>query len=152
MKLKTIAYGIYMALSILFSITVAIVPAIAAVLTAYENLDSIFASFGGLFTGFEQWVSDVFGWFLPQIVFDKFWFILFFPTLAFICYGIFLAILAIMFRFSRKVIETVLIAGLSSSLRSFSPSPQYSQPAAVIRLRSGMVNIVWRIWRRSTPR
>ena len=104
MKLKTIAYGIYMALSILFSITVAIVPAIAAVLTAYENLDSIFTSFGGIFTGFEQWVSDVFGWFLPQIVFDKFWFILFFPTLAFICYGIFLAILAVMFRFSRKVI------------------------------------------------
>ncbi|MHA1939143.1 MAG: acyltransferase [Candidatus Thorarchaeota archaeon] len=104
MKLKTIAYGIYMALSILVSITVAIVPAIASVLVAYEHLDRIVTSFGGIFTAYEQWVYDVFGWFLPQIVFDKFWFILAFPTLMFVCYGLFLAILAIMFRLSQKVI------------------------------------------------
>ncbi|MFW9886957.1 MAG: acyltransferase [Candidatus Thorarchaeota archaeon] len=104
MKLRTIAYGIYMALSILFSITIAIVPAIASVLIAYEHLDSLITSFGGIFTAYEQWVLDVFGWFLPQIVFDKFWFILFFPTLIFMCYGLFLAILAVMFRLSQKVI------------------------------------------------
>jgi acetyltransferase-like isoleucine patch superfamily enzyme len=104
MKLKTILYGIYMALSILVCITVAIVPSIAAVLVAYEHLDPIITSFGGIFTAYEQWVLDVFGWFLPQIVFDKFWFILLFPTLIFMCYGIFLAILAIMFRLSQMVI------------------------------------------------
>jgi acetyltransferase-like isoleucine patch superfamily enzyme len=104
MKLKTIAYGIYMALSILVSITVAIVPTIAAVLTAYEHMDRIIPSWGGIFAAYEQWVFDVFGWFLPQIVFDKFWFILLFPTLIFMCYGIFLAILAIMFRLSQMVI------------------------------------------------
>ena len=107
MKLKTIAYGIYMALSILFSITVAIVPSIAAVLVAYEHMDRIITSWGGIFTAYEQWVFDVFGWFLPQIVFDKFWFILLFPTLIFMCYGIFLAILAIMFRLSQMVIPNL---------------------------------------------
>ncbi|MFX0054209.1 MAG: acyltransferase [Promethearchaeota archaeon] len=104
MKLRTIIYGIYMALSILLSITVAIVPTIAAVFVAYEHMDRIITSWGGIFTAYEQWVLDVFGWFLPQIVFDKFWFILLFPTLIFMCYGIFLAILAVMFRLSQMLI------------------------------------------------
>jgi len=102
MKLRTILYGIYMVLSILVSITVAIVPAIASVLIAYEHTDRIVDSWGGIFAAYEQWVNDVFGWLLPQIIFDKFWFILLFPTLIFVCYAIFLAVLAVMFRLVRK--------------------------------------------------
>ena len=104
MKLRTILYGVYMVISILVSITFAIVPAIASVLIAYEHTDRIVDSWGGVFAAYEQWVSDVFGWLLPQIVFDKFWFILLFPTLIFVCNAIFLAALAIMFRLVRKVI------------------------------------------------
>ncbi|MFX0108690.1 MAG: acyltransferase [Candidatus Hodarchaeota archaeon] len=102
MQLAVRLRGIYMAISILVSITVSAVPAITAILIAYEQIDIIVDGFGWPFGALKQFVIDSFEWILPQVVIDRLWFIIALPTLAFICYGIFLALLAVTFRISRR--------------------------------------------------
>ncbi|MFW9965868.1 MAG: acyltransferase [Candidatus Thorarchaeota archaeon] len=102
MRIRSIAYGIYLALSLLLSITIAAIPAIATVLIAYEHIDFQLNRIGWPFVNIENFIQGTFGEILPQIVYDRFWFIVFLPTVFFICYSIFLALLAIMFRVSRR--------------------------------------------------
>ncbi len=104
MRIRSIAYGIYLAISILFSITVAAIPAIGAVLIAYDQIDAILIQIGWPFADIQQFFQGAFGSIFPAVAFERFWFIVLLPTLALLCYGLFLALLAIMFRLSRRVI------------------------------------------------
>ncbi|MFW9847217.1 MAG: hypothetical protein ACFFD6_10740, partial [Candidatus Thorarchaeota archaeon] len=102
MKLRSIAYGAYLGITVLLSITIAAIPAIATILIAYEHVDFQLNRIGWPFVDIENFVQAVMGEILPQIVYDRFWFIVMLPTIFFVCYGIFLTLLAIMFRISRR--------------------------------------------------
>lgn len=104
MRLRSIAYGIYLAISILVSITIAAIPAIFLAMGAFDRTDTFLGEIGWPFAEIKGFFQSLLGSHFPQILFDRFWFIVFLPTLAFVCYGIFLALLAICFRLSRRVI------------------------------------------------
>ncbi len=102
MKPRTIAYTIYMVMSILISITVAAFPASLLFLILFQGidpfLDGFTIPFGFIKGGFQQ----IFGALIPQFFLDHFWFFVLFIPIAFICYAIFLGVLLGMFLLSRK--------------------------------------------------
>jgi acetyltransferase-like isoleucine patch superfamily enzyme len=104
MRLRSIGYGIYLAISILVSISIAAIPAIFLVMGAFDRTDTFLGEIGWPFVEIKGFFQSLLASHFPQVVFDRFWFIVFLPTLAFFCYGIFLALLAICFRVSRRVI------------------------------------------------
>ncbi len=102
MKVRTIAYGLFMALSILVSLTVAAIPAILLFILFLQNFDSFVMSLGWPFVSIKTWFLSVFGSMLPSFVNDYFWFIAFFVPIGLFCYGVFLGFLLIMFKLSRS--------------------------------------------------
>ncbi|NHJ13683.1 MAG: hypothetical protein EAX95_08400 [Candidatus Thorarchaeota archaeon] len=104
MRLRSIGYGIYLAISLLVSITISAVPAIFLVVGAYDKTDAFIDGIGWPFVHIKDFFQFLLGSSFPTVVFERFWFIVFLPTLAFFCYGIFLSLLAITFRLSRRVI------------------------------------------------
>ncbi|RDE11230.1 MAG: hypothetical protein C4K49_12215 [Candidatus Thorarchaeota archaeon] len=104
MKLKSIAYSVYLVLSILVSMSVASVPAMLLMFLLFHNVDPLLDTVGWPFAPVRLFVQSTLGPFLPEFVPEKLWFIiLFVPSLA-ICYGIFLGILALMFKGSRRLL------------------------------------------------
>ncbi len=104
MKSRTIAYSIYLILSILGSIIVASVPAITLFLMAYQNIDALISVNVGLLSSLPATLRQMFGQMLPDIFYERFWFIVLLPPIVFFCYGLFLVLLGFMFRLARSVI------------------------------------------------
>ncbi|TFG06632.1 hypothetical protein EU522_01440 [Candidatus Thorarchaeota archaeon] len=104
MRFRSIGYGIYLAISLLVSITVSAIPAIFLVVGAYDKTDAFIDGIGWPFVQIKAFFQALLGGAFPGVLFERFWFIVFLPTLAFFCYGIFLALLALAFRLSRRVI------------------------------------------------
>lgn len=114
LKPRMIIYGIYMVLSIVVSLTVALIPAMVLFFGAFQNLDILVNSLGWPFVPIQGFFATQFMGVFPQFVFDHFWFLLFLVPIGFICYGVFLGILLGMFKLSRSVIPH-LEDGLYSS-------------------------------------
>lgn len=74
------------------------------VVGAFESTDAFLDGIGWPFVNIKAFFQVLLGGAFPVVLFDRFWFIVFLPTLAFVCYGIFLALLAITFKLSRRVI------------------------------------------------
>ncbi|NHI82764.1 MAG: hypothetical protein EAX81_00485 [Candidatus Thorarchaeota archaeon] len=104
MKLRSIVYGVYLAISILVSITISAIPTVFLVVDAYDKTDAFIDGIGWPFVNIKALVQALLGGYFPIVLFERFWFIVFLPTLVFVCYGIFLALLAITFRLSRRLI------------------------------------------------
>lgn len=102
MKLKLIAYSVYVVFTILLSLTVASIPVIFLFLYLFESLEVFIDGIGWPFTPVRQWFISTFGGIMPSIAVDKFWFLFFLIPITFVCYGIFLGILLGMFLLSRK--------------------------------------------------
>ncbi len=102
MKPKIVAYSALMILSIILSLTIAVIPAIFLLLMSFENVDLIVNGLGWPFPDLVSWIDLTFGSMLPTIAIEKFWFIILIIPIFFIAYGIFLGILTGMFLLSRK--------------------------------------------------
>ncbi len=107
LKPRIIVYGIYMVLSIVVSITVALIPAMVLFFGAFQNLDLLLNSLGWPFVPIQGFFATQFFGVFPQFVFDHFWFLLFLVPIGFLSYGVFLVILLGMFKLSRSVIPYV---------------------------------------------
>jgi len=104
MKLKSIAYSVYLVLSILVSISVASLPAVFLFLLLFQNLDPLLNAYGWPFVPVRLFFQSILGPMLPGFVSERFWFIfLFVPSIVF-CYAIFLGVLVVMFKGSRHLL------------------------------------------------
>ena len=104
LKPKYIAYALYLTLTILFSLIGAAVPAVFLFFYAFQNLDSMLTSFGGLFANIKESFLSIFTGILPQFSLDYFWFFVMIIPIGLFCYGMFLATLYALFVSSRRVI------------------------------------------------
>ncbi|NWF96069.1 MAG: hypothetical protein HXY34_07975 [Candidatus Thorarchaeota archaeon] len=102
MKPKVVFYAVYMILSILVSITVAAIPAVILLLIAYQSIDAVFTAHGGPLTAIPGYVRGLLGSLVPEIFYDRFWFLLLLVPILFFCYAIFLGLLLGMFKLSRR--------------------------------------------------
>ena len=104
MKLRIVVYGAYMALSILVSFTVSLIPLLIIFLALFQNLDLILTEIGWPFESIRLYVEGLGTGVLPPFFFEHMWFLIFLVPIILICYGIFLALLCGMFKLSRRVI------------------------------------------------
>lgn len=102
MKAKSIAWSVYMVLSLLVSVTVASIPAITLFLFFFQKVDSAFVLIGLPFNLFKDFFQGLLGSVLPSFFFDHFWFVVLIVPIALFCYAIFLGFLLVMFRLSRR--------------------------------------------------
>ncbi len=102
MKARTIVYAVYLILSIFVSITVAAFPAIVLFLIFFNLIDSIVASVIPPLNLIRDAVLALLGTLLPQFFADHFWFFVLLVPALLTCYAIFLGILLVMFRLSRR--------------------------------------------------
>ncbi|MHA1935524.1 MAG: acyltransferase [Candidatus Thorarchaeota archaeon] len=102
MKPKLMAYSALMLFSILFSLSIAAVPAIFLFLSLFENIDLFINGLGWPFVDISTWFDQSFATLFPTIAIEKFWFLILIIPISFICYALFLGILAGMFLLSRK--------------------------------------------------
>jgi acetyltransferase-like isoleucine patch superfamily enzyme len=91
-------------LTILFSLIVAAVPAIFLFFYAFQNLDPLLTSFGGLFVDIKGSFLVIFTGTLPQFALDNFWFFVLIIPVGLFCYGVFLTTLCALFSVSRRTI------------------------------------------------
>ena len=103
MKLRTIVYSMYMVLSILVSISLAAVPAIVLLLLVYQNLDPFVGGIWSPLGGMSSWVQGSLGTLMPTVFYDHFWFIVLAVPAFLFCYSIFLGLLAVLFKASRRL-------------------------------------------------
>jgi acetyltransferase-like isoleucine patch superfamily enzyme len=101
MKLKSMAYSAYMILSIMFSLTIAAIPAILLFGFVVENFDNFLNSLP--FLGDFSLAATTFlsAWF-PSWLLQYFWVIVLFVPLGLTCYAVFLGFLLGMFKLSRR--------------------------------------------------
>jgi len=104
MKMKSAAWSIYMALSVLISITVASIPAIVLLMLFFEKTDRVIALIGWPFNLVKEFFQGLLGSLLPSVFFQHFWFVVLIVPIALFCYVIFLGLLLVMFRLSRRAI------------------------------------------------
>ncbi|MHA1480046.1 MAG: acyltransferase [Candidatus Thorarchaeota archaeon] len=104
MKPRTMAYSAYMILSMLASLTLASLPSLFIFFWFLQNLDPIVMGFGFPFVDLHGFFEGIFGPMLPAIVFQKFWFVMLFVPIAFLCYGFFLGFLIAFFKLSRRAL------------------------------------------------
>jgi serine acetyltransferase len=102
MRPKSVAWSIYMVLSIFVSVTVASIPAIGLFLFFFQKTERVFAIIGWPFNLFKQFVQGLLGSILPSFFFEHFWFVLLMAPIGLFCYIIFLGFLLVMFRVSRR--------------------------------------------------
>lgn len=102
LKPKTVTYSIFMIFSILMSLTIAAFPAILLFSAAFQNLDVFLNGIGWPFADIQGLFSIQFSEVLPEFVFTNFWFFVFFVPLGLLCYGLFLGVLLVMFKVSRR--------------------------------------------------
>jgi acetyltransferase-like isoleucine patch superfamily enzyme len=102
MKARTIAYGAYMGLSILFSLSIAALPALFIFFYLFQNLDSIVLGFGWPFPEILDFFQNLFGASFPATLFEHFYFLCLIIPITLTCYCIFLGVLIGMFKLSRK--------------------------------------------------
>lgn len=102
MKLRIVAYGIYMVLSILVSLTVSFLLPLIVFLALFQNLDINLNAIGWPFENMHEIAHFLGIGVLPPFFCDHFWFLSFLIPIFFFCYGIFIAILCVMFRLSRR--------------------------------------------------
>jgi len=102
MKARTIFYSIYLVLSLLVSITVAAFPSIILFMVFFENIDSVMDTYFAPLNVVKQLFLQLLGPLVPSFAVERFWFLVLFVPIAFICYGIFLGILLGMFLLSRR--------------------------------------------------
>ncbi|MBD3157304.1 MAG: hypothetical protein GF309_00820 [Candidatus Lokiarchaeota archaeon] len=102
MKIRTILYGIYLALSILISLTLAAIPGIMVFAWAYNNIEGFMNNLFWPISSIHPWFTGTFaGWF-PSFFYEHFWFIVLFVPIGLTSYSIFLAILLGLFLLSRR--------------------------------------------------
>jgi acetyltransferase-like isoleucine patch superfamily enzyme len=106
MKLRTIAYSVYMIFSILISITIATIPAVALFLFSFQNIDGFVNGTFGPLSGLPTLVQTNMGSVMPAVFYERFWFIILLAPLALFCYAIFLGFLLVMFKLSARLIPT----------------------------------------------
>jgi len=101
-KIRTILYGIYLALSILISLTLAAIPGIMVFAWAYSNIDGFMNNLFWPISSIQPWFAETFaGWF-PSFLYEHFWFIVLFAPIGLTSYSIFLAILLGLFLLFRR--------------------------------------------------
>ncbi len=101
MKARSIAYSMYLILSIMISLTVAAIPAILLFSIVVQNftnfLDTIWP-----FSFIHSFVIQYFSQWIPNFALDYWWLIILFVPLGLICYAVFLAFLMLFFKLSQK--------------------------------------------------
>ena len=100
------AYLVYFALSIIFSLIVAFLPTMIFFFWSMASIDSFVNGLGWPFADIQSYVAINYSSSFPSFFFDYFWFLVFLPLIGLISYGFFIAFLMIMFRISRRVIPT----------------------------------------------
>ncbi|MHA2371873.1 MAG: acyltransferase [Candidatus Thorarchaeota archaeon] len=102
MKPRILAYGIYMGLSFLISLTIAFIIALVFFLMFYQSFDSFLIGIGWPFADIQAFFEIQFTGSLPAFFFERFWFLIFFVPLGLFCYSLFLGVLAGMFKLTRR--------------------------------------------------
>lgn len=102
MKIRTIGYGVYMGLSIVVSLTIALIPALVFFFWFFQNLDPIITSFGWPFVDIQNFFVTNFSGSFPTFVFDHFWFLLLLVPILLISYGLFVGFLITILRITRR--------------------------------------------------
>ncbi|MHA3964683.1 MAG: acyltransferase [Candidatus Thorarchaeota archaeon SMTZ1-45] len=101
MKARSIAYSMYLIISIMISLTLAAIPAILLFAIVVQNfttfLDTIWP-----FSFIHNFVIENFSQWIPGFALDYWWLIILFVPLALICYAVFLAFLMVFFKLSQK--------------------------------------------------
>lgn len=101
MKPRILAYGIYMALSIMVSLTISFIPPLIIFFALFQNLDSTLTAIGWPFENIRLFAESLSSGVLPTFFFEYFWFLILLFPIFLVCYGIFLGFLFGMFRLSR---------------------------------------------------
>jgi acetyltransferase-like isoleucine patch superfamily enzyme len=99
MKLRSAAYSAYMILSIIFSLTIAAIPAIFSFLFIAQNFSNFMNTIWP-FSEIYTFVTTVY-W-IPQFILDYWWLLIFLVPIILFCYIIFLGFLLGMFKLSRR--------------------------------------------------
>ncbi|TET09158.1 MAG: hypothetical protein E3J86_08950 [Candidatus Thorarchaeota archaeon] len=102
MKIRTMAYGAYLGLSILVSLTISLLPVIAIIFWFFQNLDPLITSFGWPFVDFQNFFETQFSATYPMFVFDHFWFLLLLVPIVLFSFVIFVGFLITMLRVARR--------------------------------------------------
>ncbi len=101
MKPRSIAYSMYLILSLMVSLTLAAIPAILLFTIVVQNfttfLDTIWP-----FSFIHNFVIENFSQWIPDFALDYWWLIILFVPLGLICYAVFLAFLMLFFKLSQK--------------------------------------------------
>jgi len=101
MKTTSIAYSMYLILSIMVSLTLAAIPAILLFAYIVQNF-TIFLNTIWPFNLLHTFVINTFSEWIPTFVLQYWWLLILFVPLALISYGVFLAFLLAFFKISRR--------------------------------------------------
>lgn len=107
MRTRTIAYGLYLVMSILVSMIFAFILPIIIMGGLFQNLDVWLTTFGWPFESIKLFAEGLGSDLLPIFFFEHFWFFILFIPITLFCYGIFLGILLVLFRISRRGIPYI---------------------------------------------
>ena len=102
MKAKTIIYGSYLVISLLVSMTIAFIIPLIILGVLFQNLDVSLTTFGWPFENIRLFAESLGSDLLPLFFFEHFWFFICLIPIALFCYGIFLALLFVLFKISRR--------------------------------------------------
>ncbi|MFW9808209.1 MAG: acyltransferase [Candidatus Thorarchaeota archaeon] len=102
MKRRTLLYGFYMVISIIFSLTVSTLPAVIFFFWFFQNLDPLILSIGWPFVDIHSFFFTQFSGSFPMFVFDHFYFLVLLVPILLISYGFFIGFLIAMLRFTRR--------------------------------------------------
>jgi acetyltransferase-like isoleucine patch superfamily enzyme len=108
-----------MIFSILLSLSIAAFPAILLFAHSFQYLDSFLNGMGWPFANIQGFFSIQLSGFFPEFVFSNFWFFVFFVPLGLLCYALFLGILLMMFKASRRGIPFLKDGYYDSSTESW---------------------------------
>ncbi|MEM4734604.1 MAG: DapH/DapD/GlmU-related protein [Candidatus Thorarchaeota archaeon] len=107
MKPRTVAYSIYMILSIMISLSVSTIPSLVLILIAFQRTDTIVTEIIPPLSIVPMSLHSLAGDLLPALFYEKFWFIVMLIPVVMVAYGVFLALLAVMFRLSRRLVPNL---------------------------------------------
>ncbi|MFW9806402.1 MAG: acyltransferase [Candidatus Thorarchaeota archaeon] len=106
MKASSVAYSVYLILSVIISLTLAAIPAILLFTIVVQNfttfLDTIWP-----FNFLHVWVVNTFSAWIPEFALQYWWLLILFVPLGLICYAVFLAFLLGFFKLSRRGIPNL---------------------------------------------
>ena len=103
MKARSVAYSAYMIFSVMFSLTVAAIPAIFFFAFIVQNV-TVFVNSIWPFNLIHSWVltNEITSYWIPPFALDYWWLLILFVPLGLTCYAIFLGVLLGMFKLSRR--------------------------------------------------